>query len=81
MEEAEIRDTLIKMIKDYLPDLADKPLTMDTVINTETGMDSMGLVLIISKLEARYNIKISERQMNKFVTIGDVVHYVEAKAK
>ena len=44
-------------------------------------MDSMGLVLIISKLEARYNIKISERQMNKFVTIGDVVHYVEAKAK
>ena len=28
MEEAEIRDTLIKMIKDYLPDLADKPLTM-----------------------------------------------------
>lgn len=79
MEEKEICDTVIKMIRDYLPELSDKPLAMDTVINTETSIDSMGFVLIISKLEALYNIKISERQMNKFVTIGDVVHYVEKK--
>jgi acyl carrier protein len=80
MEEKDIFDTLVKMIRDYLPELAEKPLTMDTVINTETGIDSMGFVLIISKLEALYHISISERQMNKFVTMGDVVHYVEAKA-
>lgn len=81
MEEKEICDTVIKMIRDYLPELSDKPLAMDTVINTETSIDSMGFVLIISKLEALYKIKISERQMNKFVTIGDVVHYVEAKVE
>jgi acyl carrier protein len=80
MEEKQICDTIIQMIKDYLPELSDKSLTMDTVINTETSIDSMGFVLIISKLEALYKIKISERQMNKFVTIGDVVRYVEAKA-
>jgi acyl carrier protein len=53
---------------------------MDTVINTETGIDSMGFVLIISKLEALYHISISERQMNRFVTMGDVVRYIELKA-
>lgn len=80
MEEKAIYDTVVKLIRDYVPELADKPLSMDTVINTETNIDSMGFVLIISKLEAIYHIRISERQMNRFVTLGDVVRYVEAKA-
>ncbi|MCI1735069.1 MAG: acyl carrier protein [Bacilli bacterium] len=79
MEEKDIYDTLIKLIHDYVPELTDKPLAMETVINTETNIDSMGFVLIISKLEGIYDIKISDRQMRKFITIADVVRFVKGK--
>jgi acyl carrier protein len=39
----------------------------------------MGFVLIISKLEVKYNIRIPDRQFSHFVTIGDVVRYIEKR--
>jgi acyl carrier protein len=47
-------------------------LTEDSVINTETAIDSMGFVLVICKLEALFNVKIPERQWAKLQTLGDV---------
>ena len=53
--------------------MADAELREDTVINTDTGIDSMGFVLIICKLEALFNVRIPERQWKKLSTLGDVV--------
>jgi acyl carrier protein len=47
-------------------------LEEDTVINTETAIDSMGFILIICKLEALFGVKIPERQWAKLSTVGDV---------
>lgn len=79
MEQKKIFEDTIAIIKDYSPDLTHEALTMDTVINTETAVDSMGFVLIISKLEGKYNIRIPDRQITKFITIGDVVKYIAKK--
>jgi acyl carrier protein len=80
-EQEEIFKTIVQIIDDYLPGVIDEKLTMDTVINNEAGVDSLGFVLIISKLEAKYDIKISERKMSKFLTIGDVVRYISDKTQ
>ena len=48
-------------------------LQEDSVINTETAIDSMGFVLVICKLEALFDVKIPERQWKKLQTLGDVV--------
>lgn len=77
--QEEIFKTIVQIINDYLPGVINEKLTMDTVINNEAGVDSLGFVLIISKLEAKYDIKISERKMSKFFTIGDVVRYISEK--
>ena len=53
--------------------MKDVDLQEDTVINTETAIDSMGFVLVICKLEALFDVRIPERQWKKLQTLGDVV--------
>ena len=56
--------------------MKDVDLQEDTVINTETAIDSMGFVLVICKLEALFDVRIPERQWKKLQTLGDVVEAI-----
>ncbi len=62
-----------EIIYSCFPDLEDKNIQEDTVINTDESIDSMGFVLVICKLEAEFDVKIPERQWSKLMTLGDVV--------
>ena len=73
MSREEILEKTKGVIFDCFPDLKNQELTEDTVINTDTGIDSMGFVLVICKLEAFFDIRIPERQWKKLQTLGDVV--------
>ena len=73
MTRQEVLEKTRKVISDCFPDMDVEALTEDSVINTETAIDSMGFVLVICKLEALFNVKIPERQWNKLQTLGDVV--------
>ena len=73
MSREEILEKTKGVIFDCVPDLKNQELTEDTVINTDTGIDSMGFVLVICKLEALFDIRIPERQWKKLQTLGDVV--------
>ena len=73
MTRQEVLDQTKKIIYDCFPDLKDVELQEDTVINTETAIDSMGFVLVICKLEALFDVRIPERQWKKLQTLGDVV--------
>ena len=61
-----------KVIRDCVPEMVGEQLEEDTVINTETAIDSMGFILVICKLEAMFDVKIPERQWKKLSTMGDV---------
>lgn len=73
MTRQEVLDQTKQIIFDCFPDLKDAALEEDTVINTETAIDSMGFVLVICKLEALFDVRIPERQWKKLQTLGDVV--------
>ena len=73
MKRQEVLEKTKKVISDCFPDMDVNALTEDSVINTETAIDSMGFVLVICKLEALFNVKIPERQWAKLQTLGDVV--------
>ena len=72
MTRQEVLEKTKKVISDCFPDMDVDALTEDSVINTETAIDSMGFVLVICKLEALFNVKIPERQWAKLQTLGDV---------
>ena len=73
MDRSKIVETCREVIYECVPDMEGQPLYEDTVINTDTAIDSMGFVLVICKLEAEFNVKIPERQWSKLMTLGDVV--------
>ena len=72
MTRAEVLDKIRKVIYDCVPEMVTEELKEDTVINTETAIDSMGFILVICKLEAMFNVRIPERQWQKLSTLGDV---------
>ena len=76
MTRQEVLDQTVKIIYDCFPDMKDVDLQEDTVINTETAIDSMGFVLVICKLEALFDVRIPERQWKKLQTLGDVVEAI-----
>ncbi|MBE6827199.1 MAG: hypothetical protein E7514_01120 [Ruminococcaceae bacterium] len=81
MTRQEILEKAIAEVYDCAPDLEGKELTEDTVINTDTGIDSMGLTLIICRLEAVFDVKIPHRQWQEIQTLGDVVDAFEKRLK
>ena len=79
MTRAEVIEKIKTVVFDCFPDMAGQELREDTVINTETAIDSMGFVLIICKLEALFDVRIPERQWKKLSTLGDVVDAIEKR--
>ena len=72
MTREEVLDTIRQVIRDCVPDMVGSELKEETVINTETAIDSMGFILVICKLEAIFNVRIPERQWQKLSTMSDV---------
>ena len=79
MTRQEVLEQTKTVIFDCFPDMRELDIQEDTVINTETAIDSMGFVLIICKLEAFFDIRIPERQWQKLSTLGDVADAIEKR--
>lgn len=77
MNRQEILDKIRTVILDCFPDMRDMTMEEDTVVNTETAIDSMGFILVICKLESLFDIKIPQRQWSKLSTLGDVADAVQ----
>ncbi len=77
MNRQEIVEKIKGVIFDCFPDMRDLELREDTVVNTETAIDSMGFILVICKLEALFDVKIPQRQWSKLATLGDVADAVQ----
>lgn len=76
MTRQEILEQIKTVITDCFPDMRNQVFEEDTVVNTETAIDSMGFILVICKLEALFDIKIPQRQWAKLSTLGDVADAV-----
>ena len=79
MTRDEIRQRTIDVIYECVPDMEGTALTDDTVINTDTAIDSMGFTLVICRLEANFDVQIPNRQWQKLQTLGDVVDAIEKR--
>jgi len=55
-------------------------ITLDCVLTSDLGMDSMQLYDLVCAIEEKLDIEIPDRMLPKFVTVRDVVEYLEATA-
>lgn len=51
-------------------------VTMDSVLVSDLGVNSLELADLILMCEEKFNIEISDEDIHKFVTVGDVVNYL-----
>lgn len=79
MTRKDILDRTVEVIYECVPDMEGTPLTEDTVINTDTAIDSMGFTMVICRLEANFDVRIPDRQWSRLQTLGDVVDAIEKR--
>ena len=53
-------------------------ITADTSFKDDLGADSLDLFELVMALEDEYGIEIPSEDLEKIVTVGDVVEYVNA---
>jgi len=74
----EIRKTLIELIENDVgqkfEDLGDRKN-----LREELGLDSVDVVSIVSQIERRFRIRLSQQELEKLVTVGDLLDLLQAK--
>ncbi len=73
-----IRNTLIELLE---ADTGEKYLDLDDSTNLREGLglDSVDVVSIISQVERHYKIRLSPQELEKLVTLADVLDLLELK--
>lgn len=72
-------DELKEMITKVMPEVDASKVTLDTKLIEDLAFDSLAIMMLSIELENKYNFRFEE-QIN-FVTVGDVVKYLEGLKK
>ena len=55
-------------------------ITLDAELTNDLGVNSLELADLILQCEEKFNIVIEDDDLQKFITVGDVVAYLEEKS-
>src|SRR2546427_4416355 len=73
-----IRQTLIELLEadtgEKYPDLDD-----NTNLREGLGLDSVDVVSIVSQIERRFRIRLTQQELEKLVSVADVLDLLETK--
>jgi acyl carrier protein len=73
-----IRQILIELLE---ADTGEKYADLDDgkKLREELGLDSVDVVSIVSQIERRFRIRLSQQELEVLVTVGDVLNLLETK--
>ena len=54
-------------------------ITMDAELSSDLGLNSIELANLVMLCEEKFDLTIDDDDIHKFITIGDVVRYLEEK--
>ncbi len=74
-------DKIITILRENLDEWEDKEISESSVLNTDTGMDSIRFIYIMTKVETTFGVSIPERKWSKLSTMGDVLDVIEEEMK
>jgi acyl carrier protein len=59
----------------------EEEIKMESSFMDNLGADSLDIVELIMALEEKYDIEIPDEDVEKIVTVGDVVEYIKARSE
>ena len=77
-DRAFIRRTLIELLE---ADTGEKHGDLEESVNLREGLglDSVDVVSIVSQIERRFRIRLTQQELEKLVTVSDVLALLETK--
>ena len=81
MEKSEIKDKLLGIIEEELPDVEADKVDTSASLADEYGVDSVSLIKMIVDAEATFDVKFDDRELalNKYESFDDVIDTIEKK--
>ncbi len=73
-------ETLKNILVEELQLDADE-ITMESDLANDLGINSIELADLIMLCEDKFGVEIQDEDIHKFITVGDVVNYLEENAK
>lgn len=75
-----ISERVIEIIADK-SGLDPKVIVPSANITTDLSIDSLDKVELVMELEKEFNISMTDDEMEKIMTVGDVITYIESYAE
>ena len=75
---------MFEKLKELLVDelqIDEADITLDAKLSTDLGVNSIELADLIMLCEDKFDIVIKDEDIHNFITIGDVVNYLETLEK
>lgn len=79
MQRAEIVSQILAILED-VAEISPEDVREDSVLMDDLDLSSMEILTIVADLEEMFGLRIPEKELRNFVTIGDVADYLEANA-
>lgn len=81
MEKSEIKDKLLEIIEEELPNVEADKLDTSASLADDYGVDSVSLIKMIVDAETAFNVKFDDRELalNKYDNFDDVIDTIEKK--
>ena len=78
--EAQMLEKVKQLLVDEL-DVNPDDVTMEAELVSDLGVNSLELADVVLLCEEKFDITIDDEDLHTFVTVGDVVHYLENVAE
>ena len=69
-------ETLKKLLVEELQ-ISEDIITLDAELSSDLGINSIELADLVMLCEDKFDLTIEDEDLNSFITIGDVVNYLE----
>ena len=70
-----------KTIEDKVRDIIVEQVTINASFIEDLGADSLDTVELVMAFEEEFSVEVPDEDAEKLQTVGDVVKYIEEKAK
>ena len=77
MERAEIISQITAILED-VAEVSPEDVTESSVLMDDLDLSSMEILTIVADLEETFGLRIPEKELCNFVTMGDLVDYLAA---
>ncbi len=75
---ANFYEDIVEILVD-VADLAKEDISEDSQLIDDLDLSSLEIMSVISKLESKYSIKISENELLSVATVEDLINLIQSK--